>query len=105
MDADPSWEKVMAMRGVALKSIELARTTRNIDNPLDCALRIIPSSEDRENLAKFDLVDLADLCGVSRVELVESDHTNPSSMYEVVDLRDDVRLTHVASVAGNVMLP
>ena len=52
-----------------------------IDNPLDCGLRV----GDAGLLGKFDSVDLADMCGISRVEVV--DGVEP----QVLDLRDQPR--------------
>jgi isoleucyl-tRNA synthetase len=55
-----SWDEVMIVRDKALKALEEAKVS-GIDNPLDAGL-VLPAS-----LSSFDTVDLADLCGVSRV--------------------------------------
>ncbi len=68
---DPAWPKVMAARGDALAAIERARADTGegalgVDNPLDLGVTL----PDRDGLlARFDLTDLADLLGVSRVNL------------------------------------
>ncbi len=76
---DPDWAAVMERRDDWLRAIEAARQAHEIDNPLDCGL-VVPGDD---TLAKFDPVDLADLCGVSRFELGEE--------LKVVDLRDQPR--------------
>ena len=59
-EADESWSVVMGIRDQALKALEEAKVS-GIDNPLDAGL-VLPAS-----LENFDCLDLADLCGVSRV--------------------------------------
>ena len=78
---DDDWDRVMASREGWLKTIEEARQKMGIDNPLDCGLRV----GDAGLLGKFDSVDLADMCGISRVEVV--DGVEP----QVLDLRDQPR--------------
>ena len=78
--ADPRWGAVMGAIEQAGRTLEQARATRGIDNPLDAGLRL-PDPDGA--LAGFDRVDLADFCGVSRVEIA------PSGPVEVLDLRDD----------------
>jgi len=74
------WDAAIAQRDKALKTIEDARQSMDIDNPLALGLRV-----SRDNvLAKFDTVDIADLCGISRVEFVDGD-----GVLEAVDLRDE----------------
>ncbi len=87
--ADAAWDRLMELRDQAMKQIEDARATRDIDNPLDCGLRITPGQDDAEILTRFDLVDLADLCGISRVEI--SDAHTAQTAFEVLDLRDQPR--------------
>jgi isoleucyl-tRNA synthetase len=58
--ADESWDEVMMVRDRALKALEEAKAS-GIDNPLDAGL-VLPAT-----LSNFDPLDLADLCGVSRV--------------------------------------
>ncbi len=62
---DDAWQHVFANRDNWLKSIEDARQQLGIDNPLDCALVLAAD----EQLARLDLIDLADLCGISQLEL------------------------------------
>ncbi len=78
---DPRWPAVMDRLADASRALEQARAGRGIDNPLDAGLRL-PDPDGA--LAGFDPVDLADLCGVS---LVEIGGTGP----EVLDLRDEDR--------------
>jgi isoleucyl-tRNA synthetase len=75
--ADASWDDVMVVRDKALKALEEAKALE-IDNPLDAGL-VLPAS-----LSNFDPIDLADLCGVSRV-VCEGDSIS------VQDLREEPR--------------
>lgn len=81
-EIDEAWQTVMSDRNVWLKSIEEARQQLGIDNPLDCGLIVHRS----KMLALFDPVDLADLCGISRIELAEG-----VGDVKVVDLRSEPR--------------
>jgi isoleucyl-tRNA synthetase len=81
--ADPDWPRLMAERDQWLKAIEEGRQSLGIDNPLDCGLRV---SRGDGWLAKFDRVDLADMCGISRFELTD-DMSRPT----VIDLRGEPR--------------
>jgi isoleucyl-tRNA synthetase len=63
VEADAGWPKVMAARDAGLMALEKAKAG-GIDNPLDAGL-VFPDPDGV--LAGFDPVDLADLCGVSRV--------------------------------------
>jgi isoleucyl-tRNA synthetase len=58
------WQAVIQQRVAWLKGIEDARQAQNIDNPLDCGVRV-PAIEGVDGTS-FDMTDLADLCGVSR---------------------------------------
>ncbi len=90
LDAD--WDNVMLLRGRALKAIEDARVSGGIDNPLDCGLRITHSHKSGQYLSRFDRVDLADLCGISRVELASDPGDGSSPMaFEVLDLSGEPR--------------
>ncbi len=80
--ADRRWATIMVARSQWLKAIEDARQRMAFDNPLDCGL-LVPADA---GLAGFDLVDLADLCGISRFEF--SDDTKVA---QVTDLRDEAR--------------
>jgi len=82
VSVDADWPLVMEQRDHWLKAIEEARQSTGIDNPLDCGL-IVPVSP---MLERFAAVDLADLCGISRLEL-----GSPQSALRVVDLRDEPR--------------
>ena len=59
-----AWQPIMQQRDAWLKGIEEARQAQDIDNPLDCGVRV-PAIKDADT-ASFDATDLADLCGVSR---------------------------------------
>ncbi|MBI68874.1 MAG: isoleucine--tRNA ligase [Phycisphaerae bacterium] len=59
-EASPDWGTVLEVRDLALKALEEAKQD-GIENALDAGL-VLPSSVDA-----FDVCDLADLCGVSRV--------------------------------------
>lgn len=80
MNVSPHWDAAMQQREQWLRAIEAARQSLGIDNPLDCELVVPP----KDYLAGFDLVDLADLCGISRVR-VEGDELR------VLDLRGEPR--------------
>jgi len=80
-DALEEWQLVMQRRDESLKALEEAKAT-GIDNSLDAGLRLL---DEGGVLLRFR-PDLADLCGVSRVELVRS-----GPPVEVVDLRQEPR--------------
>lgn len=80
---DEAWTKAMAARDAGLKALETARQSTDLDNPLDAGV-VLPDSDG--TLAKFDLADLADLMGVSRVTLDRS-----ATTARVIDLRDQPR--------------
>ena len=65
VSADEGWSRVMAWREEALGALELKRAAGEIDNPLDAGFTV-PESD--AVLRAFDPVDLADVCGVSRVK-------------------------------------
>lgn len=67
---DERWAGVMTLRDEALKALEEVRASQDLDNPLDAGL-VLPSRDGL--LAGFDLIDLADLHGVSRVTLSDGD--------------------------------
>lgn len=85
-NADTNWKAVMELRGKALKSLEDAKANGGISNPLDTGIvaNIDPSSA--AQLKPF-VYELADLTGVSRFDIKESDTVN----IEVVDLSDEPR--------------
>ena len=102
--ADGSWDDVMVLRNGALKAIEDARQEMGIDNPLDCGLAITPDTKSGVYLNRYDEVDLADLCGVSRVEITEPDVNSDTAAYNVVDLRDQPRCQRSWKRDGTVKL-
>ena len=75
--ADSTWDEVMTIRDQAMKALEVAKET-GIENPLDAGL-VLP-----ESLSQFDVSDLADVCGVSRVSF-------DSDTFRVQDLREEPR--------------
>ena len=72
-----AWPAVIARRESWMKLVDTFRTTAGIKNPLDVGLVVDPAGLDG-----FDSVDLADLCGISRVTLT------PGATDAAVDLRD-----------------
>ncbi len=84
-----AWEPMMAFRDQMLRELEQVRASQGVDNPLDLGLRVQLGAE----VNVFDPVDLADLCGVSRVEVEVDDAGDPNEMkvLEVLDLRDEPR--------------
>ncbi len=64
--AHEGWENAMQARDAALLALETVRKGGGVENPLDAAV-VLPDPE--AVLVKFDRADLADLIGVSRVEL------------------------------------
>lgn len=75
VQADPRWARVMDLRDKALAALELARGSADkggmdIDNPLD-AWVALPSPDGL--LDGFDPLDLADMLGVSKVEVGSTD--------------------------------
>ncbi|MCC5823021.1 MAG: class I tRNA ligase family protein [Phycisphaerales bacterium] len=79
---DARWPAVMELIERASRTLEQARSTRGIDNPLDAGLRV---ADPDGLLAGFDPIDLADFCGVSRFE------TGSAEGIEVMDLREEPR--------------
>lgn len=80
---DNAWEALMSLREKALQALERAKDDPGVDNPLDAGL-VLPDAAGE--LARFELSDLADLVGVSRITL-ESSATEPT----VQDLRQEPR--------------
>ena len=81
--AETGWARVMEAAAQASKALESAKVSLGVDNPLDAGC-VLPDQDG--TLARFDRVDLADLLGVSRVEL-DPKATEP----RVVDLREQPR--------------
>ncbi len=84
--ADPGWEAAMALRGEALKQLELAKESPGIANPLDAGIVATLPADELERVRPM-AAELADLCGVSRFALVEGGERS----VEVTDLRDQPR--------------
>ena len=63
---DANWPQAIEARDAAMKALEDIRAKGELDNPLDAAV-VLPDADGM--LGGFDLVDLADLIGVSRVTL------------------------------------
>ena len=84
--AAEGWDAVMALRDRVLKALEDARAQRGIDNPLDAGVTVMLEPEPYAVLAPFE-PELADLCGVSRFELVE----DGQETIDIADLRDQPR--------------
>ena len=73
------WSAVMALRDQVMKQLETDRNTLGVDNPLD--LGVAAPAPEGVDVAAFDSVDLADLCGVSRFAF-------EGNSVAVTDLRD-----------------
>jgi len=82
VEASPEWDKAREMLSDVMRVLESARSEKGIDNPLDAGL-VVPDTDGV--LEKFDRVDLADYCGVSRFSL------KGDGEIEVTDLRDEPR--------------
>ncbi|MBL1218903.1 MAG: isoleucine--tRNA ligase [Planctomycetes bacterium] len=80
VSAAPEWEKVLALHDSVMKKIEEARAAKQFDNPLDAGVRVPDTAEGTLSafagaVAEYGedfCGDLADLLGVSRVEIVDS---------------------------------
>ncbi len=86
--ADKDWDKVFASLPPAQLALEKAKASvaeggLGVDNPLDAGV-VLPDHDGV--LARFDATDLADLMGVSRVQL-EKTANSP----RIIDLRDQPR--------------
>lgn len=102
---DPDWEQVMEARAQWLKVIEDVRQASAIDNPLDTGLRISVPADQASFLQHFEPTDLADLCGISRVELDPGRcDADPQVPAEVLDLRDEPRCERCWKRDGTVRL-
>jgi isoleucyl-tRNA synthetase len=80
--AAAEWDTAREILSNVMRNLESARSEKDIDNPLDAGL-VVPDKDGV--LAKFDPVDLADYCGVSRFTLKDDGEV------EVMDLRDEPR--------------
>jgi isoleucyl-tRNA synthetase len=81
--ADERWSRVMAAREAGLLAMERGKAAIGVENPLDAGV-VLPDPDGV--LAGFDPTDLADLLGVSRVELDGS-----ASEPRLLDLRAEPR--------------
>lgn len=93
---DERWAAVMEQLGAWTRQLETARQQLGIDNPLDAGLvlQAIP--------AGFDPVDLADLCGISRVRAAAAGE--PQDEVRVEDLRELPRCERSWKRDGTVKL-
>ncbi len=89
------WSTVMKMLEDAQRVLEQSRVEQGIDNPLDAGLKI---ADPDGIMSKFCMDDLADFCGVSRVETLESGDT------VVTDLREEPRCDRSWKRDGTVKL-
>lgn len=92
--ADAGWASAIAAREAGLLALEKAKAEQGIDNPLDAGL-VFPDPEGV--LARFDPVDLADLCGVSRAAVDAG-----ATAVAVQDLRDEPRCERSRKRDGTV---
>ncbi len=92
---DADWPKALKVLDDAMRALEASRGEKGIDNPLDAGL-VLPDPEGV--LGRFEPVDLADYCGVSRVTLTAS------GTIEVQDLRDEPRCERSWKRDGTVKL-
>ncbi|GJM15226.1 MAG: isoleucine--tRNA ligase [Thermodesulfobacteriota bacterium] len=83
---DSNWDNIMELRGKALKALEDAKATDGISNPLDTEIVVNIDSESFEAFKPFES-ELADLCGVSKFSLSQSE----TFQISVKDLSDELR--------------
>lgn len=81
---DGAWADLADRRNAWMRAIETARQAMEVDNPLD--LGLVLGLRIDSPLRRLDPVDLADICGISRVEIQDHDQT-PT----VLDLRGEPR--------------
>lgn len=84
--SDSNWNSVMELRARSLKALEDAKARDGISNPLDTGIIVSLESDLADNLKSFE-PELADLCGVSRFEIIVSN----SDHIDVVDLSGEPR--------------
>jgi len=85
-EAESSWKNLMDIRDKCLKTLEDAKTSKNISNPLDAGINLSIDTDMYNELKGYE-PDMADLCGVSRFVITEGDETCIS----VIDLRNEPR--------------
>ena len=95
VSADAAWERVFAMRERAMAAVEQGKKAMGVENPLDVGL-VLPDVEGE--LARFDVVDLADVMNVSRVSV------GGEAEVRVVDLRNEPRCERSWKRDGTVTL-
>ncbi len=71
VDADENWDRVMDLRSKSLKALEEAKESDGASNPLDVGIEAELDTRSYEKLKPFE-PELADLCGVSRFNLVRA---------------------------------
>ena len=97
---DPDWAQVIDFRQQALKALEEAKAVEDgIRNPLDAGILATIPSGVMARLRPFG-EELADLCGVSRLQLEEG----PELSIEVLDLRSEPRCERSWKRDGTVQL-
>ena len=86
VEADKIWNDVMDIRKSCLKALEDARGEGGINNPLDAALAVTVNEDLFDRIKKFEL-ELEDLCGVSRFEILAGEEIH----VELTDLSQEPR--------------
>ncbi len=88
------WPSILELRDVLLKAVEMAKSSLDVDNPLDIGVKLQLLSNE-EVVRSFEYQDLADLVGVSRIDEEPSNTDVEPSVSGVVfrayDLRDEPR--------------
>ncbi len=72
IECDPNWPIAMELRGEVLKTIEEAKSSDGVSNPLDIGIVVNLEPEEFIKLKPFE-PEMADLCGVSRFTLSEGE--------------------------------
>ncbi len=87
LEAEADWAPVMDFRNKVLKALEEARAVENgLKNPLDAGVRAVVTPEVETSLKPFQ-GELADMFGVSRMEI----ETGDNQAVGIDDLRDEPR--------------
>jgi isoleucyl-tRNA synthetase len=87
---DSAWPDALAFRDEVMLALEVAKKT-GLDNPLDAWVEVNVATQahaarDWSTLTRFDLADLADLCGVSRVTVSSANASN--SPLRIINARE-----------------
>ncbi|HMN41990.1 MAG TPA: isoleucine--tRNA ligase [Phycisphaerales bacterium] len=85
VQVSPAWPKAMQAVEAATKALEQAKASLGVENPLDAGA-VLPDPDGALAAAGFDPADLADLLGVSRVQLDKS-----ATAPKILDLRSEPR--------------